>query len=67
MRFDLFIKADNYAMSTELHIADALLSVAGEIRKLAPVEGAEHGRSWKDNNIIRDVNGNTVGGWRLTR
>lgn len=57
MKFTLQIKLGNAAMQTSDDIADALRQVAGRHNLATPGEfGA-----------IRDLNGNTVGEWKVTK
>jgi hypothetical protein len=56
MQFKLKIKLGNAAMMDPADVAEALEETARKLRD----EGFEDGN-------IRDVNGNTVGDWKVTR
>jgi hypothetical protein len=58
MKFTLQIKLGNEAMQTGYDIAQALTEVAEKLR------GEDDARmDWSGN--IRDINGNTVGSWKV--
>lgn len=56
MQFKLKIKLGNAAMTDPADVAAALEETAAKLRD----EGFEDGN-------IRDINGNTVGDWKVTR
>ena len=58
MTFSLKIKLGNEAMQTPEDVAAALRSVAQAVDRVG-VSSGEYG-------TIRDLNGNTVGSWRVT-
>ncbi len=60
-RFVLNIKLENEAMQDQHDVAKALREVADRLSKLVSSNFGPYGLEGK----IKDVNGNTVGGWEV--
>lgn len=60
MKFSLKITLGNAAMLTPEDIALALRKVAGNVQGCLDLEVGDH-------DSIRDLNGNTVGEWKVIR
>ncbi|KKL46485.1 hypothetical protein LCGC14_2345070 [marine sediment metagenome] len=61
MRFELRIELGNDDMQTGVDISVALEQVARQIEDLGLLSrGGEYGK-------IQDINGNSVGGWEVTK
>lgn len=60
MKFIVEIELGNDQMKTPVHLSGALLALSRRIQDIPSVRREDDGR-------IKDLNGNTVGSWKLTR